>query len=113
MRCALCVKSFFLQLFSSFAADLFVTTLGFSPSNLCDEMCVQLFHDNYSIHVFFLKSPSLFVQRLKLEQQGTGCYIQICPRFCPPDDGYVLLHVPAEYLGGGVRRGQTRHPHPQ
>lgn len=30
---------------------------------------------------------------------------------CPPADGYVLLHVPAEYLGGSVRRGQTRHPH--
>lgn len=35
------------------------------------------------------------------------------PHFCPLDDGYVLLHVPAEYLGGGVRCGQTRHPHPQ
>lgn len=32
---------------------------------------------------------------------------------CPPDDGYVLLHVPAEYLGGGVRRGQARHSHRQ
>lgn len=35
------------------------------------------------------------------------------PYFCPLDDGFVLLHVPAEYLGGGVRCGQTRHPHPQ
>lgn len=43
----------------------------------------------------------------------TGCCVKIHPYFCPLDDGFVLLHVPAEYLGGGVRCGQTRHPHPQ
>lgn len=29
------------------------------------------------------------------------------------DDGHVLLHVPAEYLGGGLRCGQTRNFDPQ
>lgn len=35
-----------------------------------------------------------------------------CPCFCP-DDRYVLLHVSAEHLGGGVWCGQTRHPYRQ
>lgn len=35
--------------------------------------------------------------------------VSVC--FCPPDDGFVLLLVSDEYLGGGIWGRQTGHPH--
>ncbi len=124
--CTLCwIEGVFEQ---SVAAGLFVISVSQTSEMGCVFHYCQLFHSWFSkeprclcrdytwsnrasFEILKIKSPLVAVCRCVHVCQCVSCR-WLMPA-CAPDDGYVLLHVPAEYLGGGVRCGQTRHPHPQ